>query len=136
MRVARWSRGMILASGVRGPGFKSRPSPLFVLSLWNYDDEKPWRGFYFLKSKSAKLESRKLAQNINFRNLLFYKKNYKTKLAQVYILQLRRVARWSRGMILVSGARGPGFQSRKSPLFVLSVWNGDDGKTMTTLIFK
>ena len=25
--VARWSRGMIRASGARGPGFKSRTSP-------------------------------------------------------------------------------------------------------------
>ena len=27
--MARWSRGMIRASGARGPGFKSRTSPTF-----------------------------------------------------------------------------------------------------------
>ena len=31
--VARWSRGMIRASGARGPGFKSRTSPMIFLNL-------------------------------------------------------------------------------------------------------
>ena len=39
--VARWSRGMIRASGARGPGFKSRTSPVdFWLANWSVTASK------------------------------------------------------------------------------------------------
>jgi len=34
--VARWSRGMIRASGARGPGFKSRTSPISLFYFYDF----------------------------------------------------------------------------------------------------
>ena len=41
--LARWSRGMIRASGARGPGFKSRTSPILKECFTTFESKRVWR---------------------------------------------------------------------------------------------
>ena len=43
------------------------------------------------------------------------------------------VARWSRGMICASDARGPGFKSRTSPKFLSDLSFNGEKKALNTL---
>ena len=99
--MACWSRGMILALGERGSGFKSRTSPFML-----YHRTRISNSFIFSFSLSLSLSLVISLLNWMFKTLLDLIKMSYTML---------QLACWSRGMILASGARGPGFNSQTSP---------------------
>src|SRR6218665_414535 len=91
---------MILALGARGPGFKSRTSPILLT----------------------------LCQNEYSTVSLILTKECVLRFSAQY------VARWSRGMILALGARGPGFKSRTSPILLTLCQN--ESSTVSLILTK
>ena len=65
--LARWSRGMILASGARGPGFKSRTSP--TLSFLTFLTEKVLNILVCSQRTNSKMWQHFVVIIDNFRNV-------------------------------------------------------------------
>ena len=94
--VARWSRGMIRASDARGPGFKSRTSPTFLLlsGVWTartngalcHVEAVVWRG------ESAVWENERLIfPSLSFGHFIFYQMIF-TKLKIAFWINTRYVS--------------------------------------------
>ena len=86
--LARWSRGMILASGARGPGFKSWTSPM-----------------HFVESNDYSCFLPQCHRTTNLSSLGIW---------IMFFLRIK-ISSSPRGMIFAYGGRGPGFMSPDKP---------------------
>ena len=108
LQLAAWSSGMILASGARGPGFNSRSSPTSARP------DLPARGPKEVEQlQRARASGRPFVAHRS-RSSAFCMPAMLP--AACPPAEKGSLAAWSSGMILAQGARGPGFNSRSSPM--------------------
>ena len=108
LQLAAWSSGMILASGARGPGLNSRSGPTSARP------DLPARGPKEVEQlQRARASGRPFVAHRS-RSSAFCMPAMLP--AACPPAEKGSLAAWSSGMILAQGARGPGFNSRSSPM--------------------
>ena len=115
--MAAWSSGIILASGARGPRLNSRSSPwqlCYVLHGHPCDDD-PWMQYVCISAHDT--------CHVHRLSIVHYWTGMQWLYAPFPCCEASMAA-WSSGMILASGARGPGLSSRSSPWKLCYVLHG------------